>query len=418
MASSIAATDAMHAFIARQRSPLPDAVDAAVASHGVRGNTSGLLRIETRLDLEAMRAIVASQGLPVEYVEPLGADDATRIAGVALSSPAWHYPRGGWVDPRALAQAWLRSAGARTRLRTHCAGAALRRDGAEWQLCDAAGAIVAAAPVIVVCDGDGALIGAGAWPLRRQRGQISAIEAAALPAEALARLPITGNGYVLPPIAGTVWFGTSSSWDDDDPSLRTADAAFNAERLAALLGLAALPPATRSGRVGHRWVSADRLPVIGAVPAEIVAHALGGSAPPAGRCDQPRFIARAPGLFVCVGLGSRGIASAALGAELLAAAITDAPMPVEADLLDAVDPARFLSRRARREEAARARAACLTQPPVGPIAGSAGASAGAPPSPVAALPSPAVPSLRSALSFSFCSFFFFLASSRCRFSNE
>ena len=127
-----------------------DAVDAAVASHGVRGSTSGLLRIETRLDLEAMRAIVASQGLPVEYVEPLGADDATRIGGAALSSPAWHYPRGGWVDPRALAQAWLRSAGARTRLRTHCAGAALRREGAEWQLRDAAGAIVAAAPVIVV----------------------------------------------------------------------------------------------------------------------------------------------------------------------------------------------------------------------------------------------------------------------------
>jgi tRNA 5-methylaminomethyl-2-thiouridine biosynthesis bifunctional protein len=96
-------------------------------------------------------------------------------------------------------------------------------------------------------------------------------------------------------------------------------------------------------------VSADRLPLVGAVPAEIAARTLGGSrGAPAGRYDQPRFVARAPGLFVCIGLGSRGIAAASLGSELPAATITGAPPPVEADLLDAVDPARFLSREARR----------------------------------------------------------------------
>ena len=72
-------------------------------------------------------------------------------------------------------------------------------------------------------------------------------------------------------------------------------------------------------------------------------------------------------------LGSRGIGSAALGAEMLAATISGAPVPAEADLIDAVDPARFLSRRFRRGEAARASAAAEDQPPVGPIAGSLGA---------------------------------------------
>ena len=129
------------------------------------------------------------------------------------------------------------------------------------------------------------------------------------------------------------------------------------------------------GRVGFRWASDDRLPIIGAVPASVaeglVPGFVGARSP---RFDQPRFVARAPGLFVCCALGSRGIASAALGAELLAAAITGAPLPAEADLLDAVDPARFLSRRFRQGEAARQRlAAGPGQPPVGPIAGSAGA---------------------------------------------
>ena len=91
-----------------------------------------------------------------------------------------------------------------------------------------------------------------------------------------------------------------------------------------------------------------------ALSLERSARALGGSrTAPAGRYDQPRFVARAPGLFVCIGLGSRGIAAASLGSELLAATITGAPAPVEADLLDAVDPPRFLSREARRDEAAR-----------------------------------------------------------------
>jgi len=95
---------------------------------------------------------------------------------------------------------------------------------------------------------------------------------------------------------------------------------------------------------------------------------------PSPRLDQPRFVARAPGLFVCCALGSRGIASAALGAEVLAAAISGAPLPVEADLLDAIDSARFVTRDFRRDEAARQRATSRgIQPPVGPIAGSAGA---------------------------------------------
>ena len=65
------------------------------------------------------------------------------------------------------------------------------------------------------------------------------------------------------------------------------------------------------------------------------------------RLDQVRFAVREPGLFVLTALGSRGITWSALCAEVLAAAISGAPMPLEASLLDAIDPARFAVR-ARR----------------------------------------------------------------------
>jgi len=352
------------------------AVRAAVLRHGVRGSTGGLLRIETGRDLAAMQRLVEVQGLPADYVEALDGDAASRLAGVRLASPAWHFPGAGWVDPRALVRAWLDDAGASVRLLLDCAAASLRRIDGGWALHDPAGATIAAAPVVVLCNGDGALVDPSPWPIRRQRGQVSGVAAGDLAPVQVPRLPIAGAGYVVPAIDGMVWFGASSTWNDDDPALRPHDQQQNLDRMAALLGLRALPAPDRLvGRVGFRWVSDDRLPIIGAVPASVaegVADGFVGSRSP--RFDQPRFMARAPGLFVCCALGSRGIASAAFGAEVLAAAIAGAPLPAEADLLDAIDPARFLSRGFRRGEAARQRSlAGRVQPPVGPIAGSAGA---------------------------------------------
>jgi tRNA 5-methylaminomethyl-2-thiouridine biosynthesis bifunctional protein len=46
-------------------------------------------------------------------------------------------------------------------------------------------------------------------------------------------------------------------------------------------------------------------------------------------------------------LGSRGLTTAALGGELIAAQICGAPWPLEADLADAIDPARFVLRTSR-----------------------------------------------------------------------
>ncbi len=92
--------------------------------------------------------------------------------------------------------------------------------------------------------------------------------------------------------------------------------------------------------MGWRATAADRLPLIGAVPA---LPGEGDAAPP----DQPRHWPRVPGLFVASGLGSRGLTWAPLAGRLVASWIADAPYPVPADLVDALDPARFCTRRVR-----------------------------------------------------------------------
>ncbi len=379
-ASSIASTVGTRASTVPPPSPpaprcarRSTAAARAAASPACCGSTPpARARRELQATIDALR-------LPTDYVRALDADAASRLAGVPLGVSAWHFPHGGWVDPRGLAAAWLARAGRRSELRLGYAVASLARDADRWTVLDAAGHAIATAETVVLCNAGGAfeLLGHPPWPIEAQRGQMSAIAAARLPSPALPRLPIAGSGYVIPETEGLVWFGASAQWNDSDSLVRAGDHRANLERLARLVGLAAGPALVDlSGRTSHRWLSRDRLPVIGAVPAVLAESAgLGASARGAAdRLDQPRLVTRAPGLFVFSALGSRGIASSALGAQLLAAAIAGAPAPVEADLLDAVDPARFLVRQFRRDEASRQAASpVFVQPPVGPMAGSAGA---------------------------------------------
>ncbi len=183
--------------------------------------------------------------------------------------------------------------------------------------------------------------------MRGQVSILSADDAAAAGLEGLA-LPMSGRGYALRLDDGRVLFGASSQAGDMDPAVRSADHAANLARLERLTGQRVhSTPDRLEGRTGWRWNARDRLPMIGPVPD------LAAAAAAPRRLDQPRFVPRLAGLYLLTALGSRGIASATLGAQLLASWMSGAPCPVEASLLDAVDPARFVSRRARRAAAAR-----------------------------------------------------------------
>ena len=322
------------------------AVRIAIDRHGARGSTDGLLRLEATLDAPAMRARLRQLGLPADYVRALDAAEAGELAGIALTRPAWFYPGGGWVEPAALARAYLERAGERVTCRHGVGVDALRRGGAGWGLLDAEGAVIAEAATIVLANAHDALrlLDAPAWPIDRVRGQLTLLDPAVLP-QPLPRLPIAGAGYLLPPVDGQAIFGATAQVGDDDPAVRDADHRINLAQLERLTGRPAVVDVDAlRGRTAWRCSSRDRLPVIGAVPDALAART-------ATRLDQPRFVPRTPGLYVCTALGSRGITWSALGARLLAATIAGAPLPLEASLVDAVDPARFVSRQVRRAAA-------------------------------------------------------------------
>lgn len=306
----------------------------------------GLLRTESTRDLAQMQALLADLGLPADYVQALDARQAGAHSGLPHQGPAWYYPGGGALSPPSLARALIDAAPA-DRVR-FCSGRAvrqLRRTGDGWQLLDEDGQLLADTPLLVISAGTGSLnlLQAQGWPLRLQRGQITRLPRAT-PGLRAPALPVAGTGYVVTDQAGDAWCGATAQDHDLDPSLREADHKHNIAQLMRLSGaeieLARLN--LLQGRVGWRVIAEDRLPLVGALPELAALEA---------RRDQPRFIARQPGLLVATAMASRGITWAALSAQVLASLATGAPCPVEASLLDAIDPARFDARRSREQAA-------------------------------------------------------------------
>jgi tRNA 5-methylaminomethyl-2-thiouridine biosynthesis bifunctional protein len=349
----IHAKDGIHARFNRAASiEAAHAVRRAIAQHGVAGAAGGLLRLESALSRLEMQAVLDACQLPRDHAQAVDAATASQLSGLRLTQAAWHYVEGGWVQPAGLVRSYFERAGTQCNLRTHCEVQALMPCDGGWQLLNAQGKVIEEAEVVVLANAtDAARLLAALSPttlasLQKVRGQISQMPSntAGLPHT---QLPLTGAGYLLPSWQGHTLFGATSHEGDDDPSVRVSDHAANLAQLAVLTQTPPLTDVSMSqlqGRTAWRCVAPDRLPVIGGVPQEVV-----------GLIDQPRLIPRWPGLFVYTALGSRGITWSALGAHALAAWVTGSPSPIEASLLDAIDPARFAARRARGQQSRRRR---------------------------------------------------------------
>jgi len=357
--------DGVHARAHRAAALTARNAHAAAMAAGVPGRGDGLLRLEPdHLDAAPLAARLARSGLPPEFLQAWAPARVQSAGGPACA--AWFYPGGGWISPAALVRHWLSGPG--IAWRGEAALARLERvavDGApRWRLFGRDDGVLAEADAVVLANAAGATaawarahdaVGGArpvgeAWiaPPTASRGQVSLV-AAGTPGLRAPALPIAGAGYALALPDGSALCGATTG-PDDDPSLRLADHVHNLGQLAAVTGAArASEDAVRAlvdagavtGRVGFRANTVDRLPMVGAVPREP-----GVTAP-----DQPRRWPRVPGLFVCAGFGSRGLTWAPLAGRLLASWIADAPYPLPADLVDALDPARFAARRVRRAKA-------------------------------------------------------------------
>lgn len=287
---------------------------------------------------EKMRQVVTRHACPPDYLRHVGRDEASAIAGCAVSEGGWWFPWAGWVQPPSLCAAHIAAFSDGVRLHGGRTVAALKRRGAEWFALDEQGRTIASAPTLILANGTGirTFPHAAPLPVLSARGQVTHLaDDSHTPRVVLCR-----SGYLSPPVDGIRSVGATFDMDDDCTQLRDSDEAANLTTFQAMLPDQTLPAiALDRGRVGFRPASPDRLPLVGGVP-------VAGQTPPNTMLDA---VERVPGLYVISGFGARGLVWSALMAELLASRLHGDPLPLERELVDAMDPARFTLRPFRKK---------------------------------------------------------------------
>lgn len=315
------------------------------AGRELRWEPAGVVQIARDAGHEALqRQTVNGLGLPAEFIRFLERKDIADLLDRPVALGGWHFPGGGWLCPATLCRALLASQASMQhisqRYATRIGSIAPTREG--WLAKDAAGRPLGEAAHLILANAQDALRFMPDLPLQKVRGQITCLPMAPFagikPAVCSKRYLIPGNAADRDSIA---YLGASFDLDDDDTQLRQNS---HEESLAGLETM--LPGSTRGidaadlpGRVGFRSMSPDRLPLAGTLP--LAVDAISSDL-------QLAAMKRQTGLHCLLGYGARGTVWAMLLAELLAAQLEGEPLPLEKELVAALDPARFLFRRLRR----------------------------------------------------------------------
>ncbi|TXI04996.1 MAG: bifunctional tRNA (5-methylaminomethyl-2-thiouridine)(34)-methyltransferase MnmD/FAD-dependent 5-carboxymethylaminomethyl-2-thiouridine(34) oxidoreductase MnmC, partial [Pseudorhodobacter sp.] len=301
-------------------------------------------------DKSAAKLAKMSQGpFPPELMHPLSAAEVEQVVGLPCDADGVSYPLGGWLCPADLTRAAIREAQASGRLEVVFNAAATHiaeqdggwrvesRDGRQWR-----------APNLVVAAGHQlpALLPFAELPLYPVRGQVSHVPTTA----GLSQLKsvLCYDGYLTPAHNGAHCIGASYGRNQTDLAYRTDEQEQNRARLQACVPQQRWPAEVdvsgAQARVGVRCASRDHLPVAGPVArlAALADHDVNAPA------DQQSALPLHAGLYVLGALGSRGLCSAPLCGELVASEICGDPLPLAADLLEALHPARYWVRRLRR----------------------------------------------------------------------
>lgn len=295
---------------------------------------------------EAERQAKLAAAFPADLLHSVTREQAEILAGVALPAGGLFYPEAGWVHPPALCR--LLADQPNVRLLPHSEAVELRRVGNQWQAWDGE-RLLAEAPVVVLA-GAAEVRRFAELPLKRIRGQISRLPRTA--ASTALNCVLCAEGYVAPPHHGEHTLGASFDFQRQDCEPSAAEHAGNLDLLrqistdlATRLHADTLDPAQLQGRAAFRCTSPDYLPIVGPL-ADAQAFAetyavLGKDARQVPDTPCPWL----DGLYVNSGHGSRGLISAPLAGELLAAWLEDEPLPLPRDVAEACHPNRFALRK-------------------------------------------------------------------------
>ncbi|WP_426346228.1 bifunctional tRNA (5-methylaminomethyl-2-thiouridine)(34)-methyltransferase MnmD/FAD-dependent 5-carboxymethylaminomethyl-2-thiouridine(34) oxidoreductase MnmC [Cronobacter universalis] len=298
-------------------------------------------------------------GLPDALARGVDAREVRERSGVETGCGGIEYPQGGWLCPAQLTAGVLELAQAHG-LRIHYGHrvSALHPENGGWRLDFASGAQARHAAVALA---NGHQLSGFAQtetlPVYPVGGQVSHIPTT--PGLGALRQVLCYDGYLTPqnPANGMHCIGASYHRGVSEMRYQEGDQQHNRQRL-----IDCLPAATWAqevdvsagdARCGVRCATRDHLPMVGNAPDH--AATLRDYATLSHYAGTPETVAPAPvlkNLFVLGALGSRGLCSAPLAAEILASQMNGEPLPLDGATLAALNPNRLWVRKLLKGRAA------------------------------------------------------------------
>ncbi|MBN8133050.1 bifunctional tRNA (5-methylaminomethyl-2-thiouridine)(34)-methyltransferase MnmD/FAD-dependent 5-carboxymethylaminomethyl-2-thiouridine(34) oxidoreductase MnmC [Vibrio vulnificus] len=293
-----------------------------------------------------------------ELIQKLSVEETAAKIGLPIDMASVHYPLGGWLCPAELTQALFTQLGTLDNFTAKFEQSVEQliwdEMSQQWQVHTQGQHDTYSAVVIANGHEFQTFSQTADIPLGQVKGQVSHVPAT----ETLSKLKsvLCYDGYMTPVNPNNQHLCIGASYDR-----RHLDTEFdvnaqqeNAERLTQCVPNQAwakeVDTSSNLSRQGIRCVSRDHLPFVGNV-GDFSAIKRQYADLPHTQAEEIEVISQFPNLFCLLGLGSRGLSSAPLMAELLASQICNDPLPLPVDVLEELHPSRMWVRKLRKGKA-------------------------------------------------------------------
>ena len=284
-------------------------------------HSCGVLQLaQNEKEIERQKKFLTLNQYPTSILYQVDASEASKLAGIPIDYGGLYFPKGGWCLPSQICSFLLSHPNIELHLSSHIVEYSALAD--DVSLKDATG-VIYRADHVVFCTGYEQLKNRAfsSLPLKPIRGQISVAKVTNSNVNPLNTV-LCGDGYALPSFIKdtpeNLVFGATFKPKCSNSSVTFEDHELNKTKLIKLSsGLASLidNEPQISGRASIRAAFPDYLPAIGYLESRVAINC---------------------------GYGSKGLALAPLGAEIIADLITNRPLPFEDELISRVSPMRFL----------------------------------------------------------------------------
>lgn len=295
-------------------------------------------------------ALIRNDLWPEHLIQALDAEQCSDVAGLELPHKGLYFADGGWINPSSLINAYLEAARQLTRVEMKLnrpIDKLIQNPDKTWQVDGTT------YDNVVVCCGHltNTFEQTKTLALSPIRGQVSHLDA--IEQTKKLKTVLCYSGYITPAKNNQHCIGASFIKGDSSTEIRAIEHQRNLERLQLGLGDPSWFGELKvpsEGKASIRCASVDHLPLIGAVPDFAAYHE---SYSELYKGLKPQRYPLPPdydNLYILSALGARGLCSAPLGAQIIAAQMSNAPYPVPNRVLDALNPGRGLIKALKRNK--------------------------------------------------------------------